>query len=474
MKTTAFVLAGCLLAGRSLHGQSAPVASLSLVAQIDSIFASADRTDAPGCVLGVVREGRLVYRRGYGMADLERRVPMTSQTVVDIGSVSKQFTAMAAILLADRGRVSLDDPVRRYLPELPAYADPITLRQLIHHTSGLRDYLTLLRLSGLEFSDVAGDAEGLAMLERQRAPNFAPGEAYSYNNSGYFLLSLVVERVTGMSLREFAATEIFEPLGMINTRIHDYNSLVPNRAVGYSRRSDGGYGVELWRFTQTGDGAVFTTVEDLLHWDTNFYTGRVGGAAVAAEMYRTGVLNDGRAIDYAGGNQVTTYRGLRRVSHGGNGGGFNSTITRFPDQRLSVMVFCNQDPTDAGAKAQAVADLYLANAYTEPLPPAESRDAPAPPAAAAQPALPESELEHYAGEYWSEELAATYRITLKDGALMLRIGRGLDQALEPRGKDLFGVWFGTLAFARDARGRIGGFALTVGETRNLVFTRTTR
>ena len=202
-------------------------------ARVDSIFAAYDRPDAPGCAVGVYRDGRIQYARGYGLADLEHRVPITPATVFDIGSTSKQFTAATILLLEQEGKLSLDDDVRRFLPELPAYERPITIRHLLHHTSGLRDYIGLLRLAGVRTDDVATADDALQMLVRQRALNFAPGDEHLYSNSGYFLLSLIVERAAGRSLRDEARDRIFAPLGMTRTAyLGSYHDVVPDRAIG--------------------------------------------------------------------------------------------------------------------------------------------------------------------------------------------------------------------------------------------------
>lgn len=251
-------------------------------ARIDSIFVAYDKPDSPGCALGVYRDGQIAYARGYGMADLERNVPITPRTVFDIGSTAKQFAAATIVMLADDGKLSLDDDLRRHIPELPAYEQPITIRQMLHHTSGLRDYIDLLTLAGERLDGVTTADEALAMLVRQRELNFTPGSAHLYSNSGYFLFSIIVERVTGRSLREVAQERIFTPLGMTHTEyLGSYDDLIPHRAIAYAPRPDKRLRVDVSRWAQLGDGAIFTTVEDLLRWDENFYTARVGGAGDA-------------------------------------------------------------------------------------------------------------------------------------------------------------------------------------------------
>jgi CubicO group peptidase (beta-lactamase class C family) len=331
--------------------------------RIDTVFARFERPGSPGCALGVYRDGRLVYARGYGRAHLELDVPITPATVFDLGSTSKQFTAMSILLLAKDGALSLDDDVRRFLPELPAYGRPITIRHLLHHTSGLRDYLTLMALAGESFDNVTTDEDALDLIVRQRALDFTPGSEWEYSNTGFFLLSLIVKRASGQSLREFAAARIFGPLGMTHTQFRDdHRSLIPNRAAAYDPPdSTGVYHIDVSNFEQTGDGAVHSTVEDLLVWDRNFYSGQVGGPGVLAEMVRPGTLNDGTVLDYASGLMVGSYRGQRTVSHGGSWGGYRAELLRFPDQRVSMACLCNVARSNPTGLARRVADVVLAD-----------------------------------------------------------------------------------------------------------------
>src|SRR5262245_41692285 len=244
----------------------------SLKARVDAVFAQFDKPDSPGCALGVIKDGKLVYSRGYGMANLEHGIPNSPKLVYDIGSTSKQFTAASILLLAKQGKLSLDDEARKYIPELPAYQWPITIRHLIHHTSGLRDYLTLFSLAGVNFDDTTTEKDALEIILRQKGLNFAPGDEWLYSNSGYFLLSIIIKRASGKSFAEFAKENIFDPLGMTHTLILDnHKRIVPMRAVGYSPNPRGGFQTEMSNFEQTGDGAVQTSIEDLLLWDQNFY-----------------------------------------------------------------------------------------------------------------------------------------------------------------------------------------------------------
>ena len=412
--------------------------------QVDQLFARWDRPDSPGAALAVIRDGAIVYSRGYGMADLEHGVPITPASVFDIASTSKQFTALAVLLLAREGRVALDGDIRVYLPEMPGYGRPITVRHLLHHTSGIRDYLELLQLAGLSFEFDYDEQEIVDMLARQKRLNFRPGEEFLYSNSGYFLLSEIVHRASGQTLGAFAQERILQPLGMAATRFYDdFTMIVPHRAIGYTRRREGGYATALFKFDLLGDGGVLTTVEDLARWDANFYANRLGGGAeLLAQMHTVGVLNSGEPLDYACGLVVGRYRGLPLVSHSGGWAGYTAELIRFPEQRLSVICLANLDEVPSPELARRVAGLYLAGEM-------EPEERPTAPAAVE---LPEEALAAYAGAYRSQQSGRVYRLVLEQGRLVFRHPAGYGVALVPLGADRFqteaGGWIGfTAAFA---------------------------
>ena len=263
-------------------------ASAAWAGAVDKVFAEWDRTDSPGCAVALYKDGQSVYARGYGMADLEHDVPITPDTVFYVGSVSKQFTAMAAALAIKQGKVSLDDDVRKYLPELPDYGTPITVRHLIHHTSGLRDVNTLLAIAGRRDEDAFDNDAVLRIVSRQKALNFKPGDEHLYTNSGYALLALIVERATTTPFAQFADANIFTPLGMRVTHFHtDLSRLVKGRAYAYERAADGAIRLNTPQNERAGAGGVFASVSDLLKWDENFYDGRVGGMDVIRQARNT-------------------------------------------------------------------------------------------------------------------------------------------------------------------------------------------
>ncbi len=331
---------------------------------IDAIFASYDYTNTPGCAVGVFRNGQTIFGRGYGMADLNQGVPITTNTVFYIASTSKQFMAMSTALLAEQGTISLDDPVRKWIPELTPVADRVTVRHLVHHTSGIRDYLGLWGLSGRGFADEIPAEVALDLIVRQQALDFEPGSRYSYSNSGYFLQSEIVKRASGLTARQFAESKIFGPLRMSATHFHDNNAeIVARRAEGYQPLPSGGFQIVRTSFALVGDGGLLTTIADLAKWDENFYQNRLGtrGAELIDQVTTPGRLNSGEQQTYAFGLMRGEYRGQPVVEHGGSFIGFRAQLLRFPAQHFSVAVLCNDYTAEPERLAQQVADLYLAD-----------------------------------------------------------------------------------------------------------------
>lgn len=361
-------------------------------AAVDALFAAYDRSDSPGCSVGVFQNGRIEYSRGYGMANLELGVANSPQTVFDIGSLAKQFTAFSVLLLARDGKLSVDDDIRKYVPEIPDYGKRVTIRHLLHHTGGLRDYIGLLALEGLRTEDVTTEQEALDALARQRAPLFSPGARYQYSNSGYFLLGIIVKRASGRSLRDFAQERIFGPLGMTHTQYNeDHTRIIPNRATGYEGKDGGGFRIDMSDFEQNGDGGVLTTIEDLLLWDRNFTDPAVGDRRLLEEMQRPGSLADGKPIDYASGLRIGQYRGLQTVGHTGSWAGYRALLYRFPDHTFSIAILCNRS-FDRLPLMRRVAEVYLGDLMEKEAKKAEA-------AAPAKVALSASELARLAGAY---------------------------------------------------------------------------
>ncbi|HEX4228916.1 MAG TPA: serine hydrolase domain-containing protein [Bryobacteraceae bacterium] len=337
----------------------------ALQQKVDMIFAAYDNADSPGCAVGVVQDGKFVYKRGYGMGSIELQSPLSPESVFYMGSVSKQFTAASVVLAAEQGYLSLDDDIRKWIPEIPFYGHQITLRQMLHHTSGLRDELGLLSLAGDPVEDIHTTQEMIDLIARQKRLNFNPGDEYQYSNSNYFLLAEVVHRATGIRFSRFADENIFEKLGMVHTRFYDDRALVlRGRVPAYSPRQGGGFRVD-WstNFEKVGDGGLMSSVDDLLLWDRNFYNDKLGKGTLLRELQTRGVLNNGRTINYALGLELTDYRGSPVVEHGGALFGYRTELLRFPNQNFSVICLCNLATSDPASKARQIADLYLASKF---------------------------------------------------------------------------------------------------------------
>jgi CubicO group peptidase (beta-lactamase class C family) len=533
-------------------------------AQVDSLVAQELEPGGPGCAVAVFMDGAIAFERGYGIANLDHDIPITPATVFDIASISKQFTAACILMLAERGKLSLNDDIRRFIPEFPDYGSKIEIRHLIHHTSGIRDWIWLLALAGIPFENILSRQDLYDIISRQKELVFAPGEEYKYSNSGYNLLALIIERVTGMSLADFAAKEIFGPLGMKNTLIFDDRRMViKNRAIGYAPDEEDGYYMEhYFNPAILGSSNIHTTVEDLFLWDQNFYHNKVGPPGLAAKMKARGRLNSGDTIDYAFGLEVREHRGLKTVSHESDWGGFLSCMLRFPDQKFTVVCLANTLAFSPKRLCYSIADLCLAEWYEQEIPseqqerPIERTPVTVDPSLYDEYAgvyeadngrkitvkrkndrlmgrlpcrrkfemLPGSESEfflkgrnllisfhrnehgevsrlewqqgrrtvsyvnmknrlpssqdleklaEYAGDYYSDELMATYNVAVERGGLVLKTpiksryfmdltGITGSDPLRPLEKDKYRFTFMSVLFERNARGKVSGFTLIQG------------
>ena len=410
----------------------------ALEPRIDAIFSEYSKPGSPGCAFALYQRGRVLYAKGYGLASIEHDVAIDPRkTVFDIGSTSKQFTAASILLLAQDGKLALDDSVRKYVPELPAYFDKVTLDHLLRHTGGVRDYIGLLMLGGINIEDHTTAADALRAIARQQALDFEPGSEHSYSNSGYFLLSLVVRKASGKSLREFAQERIFTPLGMLRTRIlDDHTQLIPHRATSYEPGPDGTWVFSTSAWEQTGDGQVQTTVMDMARWDANFHEPKVGGSALIEQLQQVGSLNDGKPITYARGLIIDEYRGLRAVSHGGSWMGFRADLLRFPAPGIAAAALCNVGSSQPWAMLHAVADLVLADqlqAAAKAVPEPANADA----TSAATGKAPLFEPDQYTGTYYGPDQALLRRIEHRDGKLWYARAGGQDSELAYEGGDRF-------------------------------------
>lgn len=523
-----------------------PVAAVDVAPrQVDQIFSAYSNPSSPGCSLGVIRNGDFVYRKAYGYGSLELGVPLTSQSVFYMGSVSKQFTAASVVLASEQGFLSLDDDVRKYIPELPDYGHVITLRQMLHHTSGLRDFLDLVYLSGRDALDFNSPQEILKLITRQKGLNNAPGDEFIYSNTNYFLLGVVIQRATRQSLAEFAARNIFRPLGMAHTRFYDDRTvMVPGRVAAYDPGSHGDFLVD-WSTTYAivGGGGLLSNVDDLLRWDRNFYANALGKGTLPKELQARGVLNDGKQISYALGLDMGSYRGLPVVEHNGALFGYRTSLLRFPAQKFTVICLCNLSSAIPANLSRMVADLYLAGQLqpgASALQPEHDADLPDPATFAGkyldprtqmiysftadhgnlmawggvlrrisanqfydlesnvitfenakgmmkarleiegetyfsgtrveEQHLSASELLAYAGRFRSEELRATYQLSVERGVLTLQFGEHASIELNAIAPDEFEVRdLGAIVFRRDEHRNVIGLRLFAQSTRGLDF-----
>jgi CubicO group peptidase (beta-lactamase class C family) len=445
MKRLCFVLSFLFLGESAVRAQTPPLAPTE-VAQVDKVFEKWNKPNSPGCSLGVYKDGRMLYKHGYGMADLNESVPITPATVFHVASMSKQFAAASMVLLAQQGKLSLDDDVRKYIPELPDFGQRITIRHLIHHTSGLRDQWALLGLAGWRYSqDLITDDDVMSVITRQKDLNFKPGDKHVYCNTGYTLLGLIVKRVTGLSLREFTTKNIFEPLGMTHTHFRDdHAEIIPHNAIGYVQEAggrDAGPGkdpgkenakpfrISITNFDTTGATSLHTTVEDLLLWDENFYHPRVGGPAFLQQMLERGKLNNGETLDYAFGLVHGKYKGLTTIDHGGADAGYRSDLTRFPDQHFSATVLCNSGETNPTSLVRQVADVLLAKDLKPE--PATHAAKTAESSKASAITLSAPQMEALAGLYWDRDADDYLKILAHDGQLQADGGDGEPLTLKP-------------------------------------------
>lgn len=332
------------------------------LARAEEVLRDFDRDDAPGMSVAIIQDGELLFAEGFGLASLEHAVPNTSTTIYRIGSTSKQFTAACIALLELEGELSVGEPVRKYVPELPEYAAGIEIQHLVHHTSGIKDYVNILVDAGRSLEGVTPE-RSLADIAAEKELRFTPGDRWEYSNSNYLLLGFIVQRVSGKSLKEFAHERLFAPLGMTNTHFHDHHDhVVRNRAFGYSPSKEphgSEFVLDITTLNHVGDGGVFTTVEDLALWDANFYDPRVGGPELLELMHTVGLLNDGSEHGYAFGLRVADIQGRPSVSHGGSWVGYRAEMLRFPDERLTVICLANRGDVNPSQICRQIAAAFF-------------------------------------------------------------------------------------------------------------------
>jgi CubicO group peptidase (beta-lactamase class C family) len=384
-------------------------------ARVHRLFAPVDTPESPGCAVGIYSEGEPLYLHGYGAADLEQGIPIGPATVFHVASLSKQFTAAAVALLERAGCLSLDESLRKYIPELPEVLD-VTFRHVIHHTSGLRDQWDLLRLAGWRHADLKTTGDILELAARQQDVNFPAGARFQYINTGYTLAAVAIQRISGQSLREFAAKQIFEPLGMTRTWFHDdHTEIVASRAQAYSRDSAGALKINMPAYETVGPTGLLSTVEDFAHWERNLLAPRVGDAALSRRL-----ATPPAGSNYAFGLIAGEYRGLATLEHAGGDAGYRAHFLRFPSERFAVTIFSNFADMKPETLSRGVADICLEGRF-----PVGREEAPSVPAWAGRAAgiapLSPGELVSRTGRYRDTISGMTCRIELR-GARLILIG----------------------------------------------------
>jgi len=510
------LIGGVVLA--ALIGVAHATATGEADAKVDAVF-SAWTSTTPGCAVGVRENGRDVLARGYGMADLEHDVRITPDSIFEGGSVSKQFTAAAVLLLAREGKLSIDDPVRKHVPELPDYGKPLLIRHMLNHTSGLRDWGSVESIAGWpRTSRVYTHAHVLDIVSRQRALNFDPGTNWSYSNTGFNLAAIIVSRVSGMPFPDFTRDRLFKPLGMTHTSWRDDHArIVKGRALGYEKRGNAYYSDMPFEDVY-GNAALLTTVGDLLKWNENFEKPVVGDRAFIDEQQQPGKFSDGRPHLYAFGLYARTYRGVREIAHSGSTAGYRAFLARYPDQHLSVALLCNAAAVNPTQIARQVAEIYLADrlkpaidnkptakqiaaafgvyrstwtgepltigpglnslgtrtwTFTTGRASATSEHGLVEPYERVEAAKPTAQqLQGYAGTYDSDEAETSMTVAIDKGALVLKRRPDTVIRLTPAYADAFtGPQIGAVIFRRGGDGRVVAFSVVQERVWDLRFTR---
>jgi len=412
---------------------------------IDAIFEDYDSTTG-GCTVGIVDNGELIFSNGYGMANLDYGIPLRPDSRLMIASISKQFAAAALLMMEQEGLLDLDENLQSYIPEIPDFDEPITARQIIHHTSGLRDLFSLLSLKDLGLDPTTTTNDALQLISTQQRLNFQPNTRHIYSNSGYVLMSVLAENLTGMTLREYTQKHFFEPLGMESTHFHDdLGMTVPNRADSYRPTAEGPGRFYRDNIDRVGARGLFTTIEDFAKWDANFIENRSNLENFTERMIEEGIYRNGDTHDYATGLRISRYRALDTVGHGGNYMGFRSSYMRFPDVQLGVMVFCNMSNINPASYARQIADLYLMNKFADI-------------------------FQEYTGHYRNDGFNRQYELLIEDGDLYLKKSLREKERLIWRDDDEFTAGNWQIEFIRDDDS-ITGFTVETGRTGKVTFNR---
>lgn len=435
--------------------------------KMDTLF-SKYALNTPGVAIGIVKNGQLIFSKGYGSANLEYDIPITSKTRFHVASVSKQFTAFAIYLLKDQGFLDLNDDIRKYIPEFPNYGPTIRIRHLLAHTSGIRDQWALLTLAGWQLEDVITTEQVLKLAGQQKALNFEPGTAFSYCNTSYTLLSEIVEKVTGKEFSVFALENIFKPLGMASTFFYDnFHDVVKNRAYSYEKKNNR-YIKKKLNYSNVGPTSLFTNVEDLAKWSYNFEHPIVGNKALIKEFNEISTLDNGEPVIFsvikkdtlyhAKGQLSRNHRGIHMIKHGGHDAGFRAFLARFPDENMSIITLSNDEHYEIFARGLEIAEFYLDGKMT-PRAPGEQKA----PLAARKKKEEQISLEPFIGTYHSNELSTTYHIKIQGNQLVISHQRLSNMPLTHKGGTKFygNNYFNfEIDFIKNRNERVTGFEIS--------------
>jgi len=448
----------------------------NLSQRVDQLFEKWNTPNYPGCAVAIIKDAEIIYEKCFGQANLEYNVPITPSTVFHAASVSKQFTAVAIALLVKDNKLSLDDDINKYLPELPDFGKTITIRHLIHHTSGLREQYTLLKICGVEVVDWISNEHILKLVKQQRDLNFNPGDEIVYCNTGYTLLAEIVEKLTGQTFNEFTQKLIFKPPGMVHSHFYDdLQMIVNNKAYPYIMDDNENFYKGILNYTTIGATGLITTIDDMIKWIKNFSQYNVGDSSIIEQMFTSGLLNNGEETTYGFGLGITEYKGLKYVLHSGHDAGYRSYLGYFPEQKFGVVILSNIGSVNGMDLGRQIADIYLKDQFvlsesesTEPGTDKEKDNS------KKSFELEKKQLWEFSGRFYSEELETTYRIIVRDGQLVATHIRNEDVILTPVEKDKFSGdqwWFRNVNYFRNEKDEIIGFRLTAGGVRNLLFSR---
>lgn len=434
--------------------------------RIDSLFASYAQGSNPGLAVGILKGGQLVFSKGYGLANLEHGLPFTPNTVSDIGSLAKQITCFAIVLLAQRKQLNLDDDIRRYLPEVPDFGHTITIRHLVHHTSGLREIYGMLEIMGWKQGDVVRQEEALNLVRHSSELNFLPGSRYAYCNTAYMLLAEIIQKASGRKFEDWMREEIFRPLEMNDTYVMDIQGeLFPRCADSYTM-SEQDVWIKLYdNSTVIGAGGIYTTLPDLARWCNNYRDGKLGGKATIQQMTQRGILNNGDTLNYAFGLETLPYRGLKRIQHTGASAGYRAALLYFPEADLAILVKSNFANFNSQITCERIADLLLADFFKEPQPSLASVNR----ATSRGSSSVQGKLQEFEGQYYCPELETTYTFQIEGDTLMgLHRHNGKFKLLQVD-RDRFSgpTYLSTLRFERDHGGVVRGVRVSNGRVLNL-------